>query len=117
MIAKFERETKQGTNTKSTHTQWQQQQTMILMHIIFLTSKICDSISCGILSEIDCQHQLCHISLDDVRLWRLATLKFETKLQNSIRIGITILKICIWGGISSDIRSEITFYGSTPALP
>ena len=27
-------------------------------------------------------------------------------------MGITIFKIFIWGGISSDIRSEITFYGS-----
>ena len=41
----------------------------------------------------------------------LATVKFETKLQKCIRIGITIFKIFIWGGISLDIRSEITFYG------
>ena len=27
-------------------------------------------------------------------------------------MGITIFKIFIWGGISLDIRSEITFYGS-----
>ena len=27
-------------------------------------------------------------------------------------MGITIFKILIWGGISFDIRSEITFYGS-----
>ena len=26
-------------------------------------------------------------------------------------MGITIFKLFIWGGISSDIRSEITFYG------
>ena len=36
---------------------------------------------------------------------RLATLPIETKLQKCIRIGITIFKISIWGGISSDIRS------------
>ena len=43
-----------------------------------------------------------------------ATLQFETKLQKYIRMGITIFKIYIWGGISSDIRSEIMFYGSAP---
>ena len=32
-------------------------------------------------------------------------------------MGITIFKIFIWGGISSDIRSEITFYGSAYASP
>ena len=31
-------------------------------------------------------------------------------------MGITILKIFIWGGISSNIRSEITFYGSAYAM-
>ena len=29
-------------------------------------------------------------------------------------MGITIFKIFIWGGISSDIRSEIAFDGSAP---
>ena len=36
-------------------------------------------------------------------------LRFETKLQKCIRMGIAIFKIFIWGGIESDIRSEITF--------
>ena len=31
-----------------------------------------------------------------------ATLQFETKLQKCIRMGITIFKVFIWGGISSD---------------
>ena len=48
---------------------------------------------------------------------RLATFLFETKLKKCIRIGITIFKVFIWGGISPDIRSEITFYGSARALP
>ena len=48
---------------------------------------------------------------------RLATLKFETKLQKCIRMEITIFKIFIWGSISSDIRSKITFYGSARASP
>ena len=48
---------------------------------------------------------------------RLATLEFETKLERCIRMAITIFKILIWGGISSDIRSEITFYGSARASP
>ena len=37
------------------------------------------------------------------------------KCSKCIRMGITIFKIFIWGGISSDIRSEITFYGSSYA--
>ena len=40
---------------------------------------------------------------------RLATLQFETKLWKCIRMGITIFKIFIWGGILSDIRSETGF--------
>ena len=48
-------------------------------------------------------------------IMRLATLQFETKLQKYIRMGITIFKIWIWGGISSDIGSEITFYDDAGA--
>ena len=44
-------------------------------------------------------------------MW-LATLQFETGLQKCIRMGITIFKIFIVGGISSDISWEIMFYGS-----
>ena len=42
---------------------------------------------------------------------RLAMLQFKVKLQKCIRIGITIFQTLIWEGISSDISSEITFYG------
>ena len=42
---------------------------------------------------------------------------FEGKLLICIRMGITILKILILGGISSDLRSEITFYGPAYASP
>ena len=56
---------------------------------------------CDILSE---SHNLCHISLGDVRL---AMLQFQIKLQECIRMGIPIFTIFIWGGISSDIQSEI----------
>ena len=79
-------------------------------------STICDSISCGILLE---QFDVVHVTF----LWmlcgimRLAMLQFETKLQKCIRMGIIIFKIFIWGGISSDIRSEITFHVSAGALP
>ena len=48
---------------------------------------------------------------------RLATLQFETKLQKCIRMGITIFIIFIWGGISSDIWSEITEIGSETKFP
>ena len=34
----------------------------------------------------------------------LATLQFERKLWTCIRMGITIFKIFIWGGLSLDIR-------------
>ena len=40
---------------------------------------------------------------------RLVMLQFETALQECIRMGITIFKILIWGGMSSDIRAEIMF--------
>ena len=43
---------------------------------------------------------------------QLATLQFETRLQKCIRMGITIFKIFVCGGILLDIRSEITFFGS-----
>ena len=40
------------------------------------------------------------------------------KCYKCIRMGITIFKIFIRGGISSpDVRSEITFYGSAYASP
>ena len=48
----------------------------------------------------------------DVQLYAVTMLQFETRLQKCIRMGITIFKIFTWGGISSDIRSDITFYGS-----
>ena len=40
---------------------------------------------------------------------QLARLQFELKLPGAecIRMGITIFKIFLWGGISSNIRSEI----------
>ena len=50
-------------------------------------------------------------------IMRLATLQFEIKRKKNIRMGITIFKIFIWGGISSDVRLESTFYGSTRTLP
>ena len=46
---------------------------------------------------------------------QLATLQIEARLQKCIRMGIAIFKILICGGISSDIRSEITSYGSALA--
>ena len=35
---------------------------------------------------------------------RLAMLQWELKLQECINMGITIIKIFIWGGISSDME-------------
>ena len=42
---------------------------------------------------------------------------FEGKCYECIRMGITVFKIFIWGGISSDIRSRITFYGCAYTSP
>ena len=50
-------------------------------------------------------------------IMRLAPLQFETKLQKCIRMGITIFKIFLSGGISSDMLSEITFYSIALASP
>ena len=44
-------------------------------------------------------------------------LVFDAKSKKYFRMGITIFKIFIRGGISSDIRSEIMFYGSADASP
>ena len=41
---------------------------------------------------------------------------FLLRLYNIIK-GITVFKIFIWGGISSDIRSEIVFYSDARAEP
>ena len=40
------------------------------------------------------------------------TVFLKGKCYKCIRMGITVLKIFIWGSILSDIRSEITFYCS-----
>ena len=77
-------------------------------------SKICyrisyDMIYCrkqfDIINYITFRCMTCHIM-------RHATLQFETKLLKCIWMGITIFKVFIWGGISSDICLGITFYGS-----
>ena len=49
-------------------------------------------------------------------IMRPAMPQFERKLQKCIRMGITIFKIFIWGHISSEICSGITFYGSACTL-
>ena len=38
-------------------------------------------------------------------------------MKKCIRMGITVLKIVIWGGKTSVLRSQISFYGSADALP
>ena len=38
-------------------------------------------------------------------------------VKKCIRMGITIFKIYIWGGISSVVWSEITFYSSADVSP
>ena len=41
----------------------------------------------------------------------LVTLTFRDIVKKYIHMGITIFQIFIWDGISSNIRSEIIFYG------
>ena len=50
--------------------------------------------------------------VDDVRILRLAALQFDMVLQQCFRMEIMVFKIYTCGGISSDMRSEITFYDS-----
>ena len=38
------------------------------------------------------------------------------KMNESIRMGITVLKIVIWGGKSSVLRLQIAFYGSAEEI-
>ena len=56
--------------------------------------------------------KICDNMLDDVRIWQLAVLQFEKVLQECFRSGIMVFKIYTCGGISSDMRSRITFYDS-----
>ena len=48
---------------------------------------------------------------------QLATCHFERKLQKCVRMGITVFKYFIWGGIWSDIRLEITFTAPLACSP
>ena len=61
-----------------------------------LTSKICDSISCDILSEIVDVINSVTFRCMTFGLMRLATFQFESKLQKCIKMGITIFKIFIF---------------------
>ena len=45
------------------------------------------------------------------------TVFLKGKCQMCIRMGITIFKIFLWGGVLLDIRLEIMFYGSAYASP
>ena len=56
--------------------------------------------------------KICDNMLDDVRILQLAALQFEKVLQECFRMEIMVFKIYTCGGISSDMRSEITFYDS-----
>ena len=46
-----------------------------------------------------------------------AIIGWTINVKKYIRMGITIFQFVIWGGISSDIRSEIMFYDSADASP
>ena len=49
---------------------------------------------------------------------RLKIMLFGRKNMNKrIRMGLTVMKIVIWGGKSSILWSQITFYGSAVASP
>ena len=44
------------------------------------------------------------------------TVFWKEECYSYIRMGLTIFKICISGGITLEIGSEITFYGYVDAL-
>ena len=69
----------------------------------WITSKICDKY-CRKQFDVFNYVAFCWMTCC---FMRLARLQFEMKLQKCIRMGITIFKIFIWGGIFSDIGSEI----------
>ena len=73
-----------------------------------ITSKIWDSVSCefDVINYVTFHWLACGFML-------LAMLQIEIKLQKCIRMGKTIFKFFIWGGILSDIWSEIMLFGST----
>ena len=70
-----------------------------------------------ILSEIVCVINYVTFGWMMCDFMQLAMLHFEMRLLKYIRVGITILKKFIWGGISSDIWLEIYFYGNAHASP
>ena len=49
---------------------------------------------------------------DEASVWCKILCLLQINVKMCIRMGITIFKMFIWGGISSVIWSEITFYGS-----
>ena len=57
-----------------------------------------------------------YTSLTKLMFLRKIAVLNVSKVKKHIRMGITIFKFFTWGGISSDIRSEITFYGSANAV-
>ena len=59
----------------------------------WITSKICDSISCNIQSEIVCVISYVTYPCMTCGFMQLAMLQFERKLQKCIRMGITIFII------------------------
>ena len=84
----------------------------------------CDSISCDSITA------LCNVSfqcLTSGLMQLVATgcrrnilhchCLFEGKCYMCIRMGINILKIIIWGGISSDMRSEVTYLAPLTCHP
>ena len=68
-------------------------------------------------SAIYCSWPSCRIHTPVVNVNKMAELDLEKLLfadtsDRCIRSGITVLNFFIWGGISSVLLSEITFYGS-----
>ena len=86
----------------------------------WIASKIRDSIFCDILSEIRHHHITLlligwHMVLRSSQHLSLCAKRafFQQKKMNKcIRMGITAFDSVIWGGKSTVLRSQITFYGS-----
>ena len=103
---------------------------LILMHLWMLrdvwwiTSRVCISIFCDIPLEHRCHKGHCLWLIDVVVLWCWRSFSLVQNVvpltitvKECIRMGITVFQIFIWGGLSSVILLETTFYGSSDASP
>ena len=82
----------------------------------WITSRICLSIFC-IISDVACDWLTYWFDVaDKAYIWCKILCLWQINFNKCIRMGITIFKIFIWGGMSLVIWSEITFYADASLL-